>query len=91
MANVTVRRAEFLPYNCLMLRNINRPFLYYSNCLPGTLIPNPLHILEQNLLAAAVVDVRDSAVGVAGNALSGFKGALIFQKILDTGRPKQVR
>jgi hypothetical protein len=49
------------------------------------------HILEQNLLAAAVIELRRSAVGVAGDALSGFKGAIIFQKIRDAGRPKRVR
>ena len=34
---------------------------------------NRLYILEQNLLAAAVIKLRGPAVGVAGNALSGFK------------------
>jgi hypothetical protein len=31
-----------------------------------------------------------SAVGVASNSLSGFKGPVIFQKIRDTGRPERV-
>jgi hypothetical protein len=44
-------------------------------------IPNPLHILEQNSLTAAVIEFRGPAVGVAGDALSGFKGPVIFQKI----------
>jgi hypothetical protein len=47
-----------------------------------------LHILQQNLLAAAIIEFRGSAVGVAGDSLSGFKGAVIFQKICDTGRPE---
>jgi hypothetical protein len=47
-----------------------------------------LHILEQNLLAAAVIKLRSPAVGVAGNALSGFKSAVVFQKIRNTGRPE---
>ena len=51
-------------------------------------IPNPLHVLEQNLLAAAVIEFRGPAVGVAGDSLSGFKGAVIFQKIRDAGRPE---
>ena len=49
---------------------------------------NPLHVLEQNLLAAAVIEFRGPAVGVAGDPLSGFQGAVIFQKIRDTGRPE---
>jgi hypothetical protein len=36
------------------------------------LVPNPLHVLEQNLLAAAVVEFCGPAVGVAGDSLSGF-------------------
>jgi hypothetical protein len=51
-------------------------------------VSNPLHILEQNLLTAAIIEFRSSAVGVAGDSLSGFKGAVIFQKIRDAGRPK---
>ena len=51
-------------------------------------VPNPLHVLEQNLLAAAVIEFRGPAVGVAGDSLSGFKGAVIFQKIRDAGRPE---
>ena len=51
-------------------------------------VPNPLHILEQNLLTAAVIEFRGPAVGVAGDSLSGFKGAVIFQKIRDAGRPE---
>jgi hypothetical protein len=52
------------------------------------LVPNPLHVLEQNLLSAAVIEFRGPAVGVTSDALSGFKGAVIFQKIRDPGRPK---
>jgi|SRR5271165_1570374 len=51
-------------------------------------IPNPFHIFEQNLLTAVVIEFRGSAVGVAGDSLSGFKGAVIFQKVRDAGRPK---
>jgi hypothetical protein len=51
-------------------------------------IPNPLHILQQYLLAAAVVEFRGPAVGVAGDTLSGLKGAIILEKIRDTGRPE---
>jgi hypothetical protein len=52
------------------------------------LVANPLHVLEQNLLTAAVVEFCGPAVGVAGDSLSGFKGAVIFQKIRDAGRPE---
>jgi hypothetical protein len=52
------------------------------------LVSNPLHIFEQNLLTAAVVEFRSAAVGVAGDSLSGFKSAVIFQKIRDAGRPE---
>ena len=51
-------------------------------------VPNPLHVLQQNLLAAAVIEFRGSAVGVARNPLRGFKGAVIFEKIRDAGRPE---
>jgi hypothetical protein len=49
------------------------------------------HILEQNLLAAAVIQLCRSAVGVTSDSLSGFNGAIIFQKICDTSRPEGVR
>ena len=52
------------------------------------LVSNPLHILEQNLLAAAVIEFRGAAVGVTGDSLSGFQCAVIFQKIRDAGRPE---
>ena len=42
------------------------------------LIPDPLHILQENFLTAAVIKFRGPAVGVAGDALSGFKSAVIF-------------
>jgi hypothetical protein len=37
---------------------------------------------------AAVIEFRGTAVDMAGDALSGFKGAVIFQKIRDTGCTK---
>ena len=49
---------------------------------------NPLHVLEEDLLAAAVIKFRGPAVGVAGDSLSGFQGTVIFQKIRDAGRPE---
>jgi hypothetical protein len=54
-------------------------------------IPNSLHILEQNLLATAVIEFRGPAIGVTGDSLSGFQGAVIFQKIRDAGRSEGVR
>jgi hypothetical protein len=44
------------------------------------------HVLQEHLLAAAVIKFRGSAVGVACYALSGFKCAVIFQKVCDAGR-----
>jgi hypothetical protein len=55
-------------------------------CAVHNLVPNPLHIFEENLLTAAVIKFGGSAVCVAGDSLSGFKGAVIFQKIRDAGR-----
>jgi hypothetical protein len=49
-------------------------------------IPNPLHVLKQNLLAAAVIEFRSPAVGAAGDSLSGFESAVIFEKIRDACR-----
>jgi len=51
-------------------------------------ISNPLHVLEQNLLSAPVIEFRGPAVGVAGDTLSGFKRTVIFQKVRDPGRPE---
>ena len=51
------------------------------------LVTNPLHILQENLLAAAVIKFRGPAVGVAGDALSGLQSAVIFEKIRDACRP----
>ena len=55
------------------------------------LVPNPLHVLQENLLTASVVEFRSAAIGVASDSLSGFQGAVIFQKIRDTGRAERVR
>jgi hypothetical protein len=41
-----------------------------------------------NLLTAAVIKFCGPAVSVAGDSLSGFKGAVIFQEIRDAGRPE---
>jgi hypothetical protein len=46
------------------------------------------NVFQQNLLTAAVVEFRRSAVGVAGDSLSGFQGAVMLQKIRDPRRPK---
>jgi hypothetical protein len=54
-------------------------------------VANPLHVLEQNLLAAAAVKFRRLAVGVASYSLSGFQSVVIFQKIRDACRPERVR
>ena len=51
-------------------------------------IPNPLHVLEQNLLTAAVIEFRGPAVGMTSNPLSYLQSAVIFQKIRDAGRPE---
>lgn len=52
------------------------------------LVTNSLHIFEQNLLSAAVIKLGGPAVCVARDSLRGFKGAVIFQKIRDPGRPE---
>jgi hypothetical protein len=49
-------------------------------CHDEALIPNPLHILDQNLLTALVIEFGGPAVGVAGDALSGFQPA--YYKLL---------
>jgi hypothetical protein len=54
----------------------------------SALVANPLHVLQENLLTAAVIKFRGPAVGVAGDSLSRFKSAVIFQKIRDAGRPE---
>ena len=42
-------------------------------------------------MSATVIEFRGPAVGVDGNSLSGFKNAVILQKICDAGRAKRVR
>jgi hypothetical protein len=44
--------------------------------------------LQEHLLSAAVIEFRGPAVGVACDSLSGFKGAIIFEKISNTGGPE---
>ena len=56
----------------------------------STSVPNPLHVFEQNLLPAAVIQFPGSAIGVAGDPLGRFKGAVVFQKIRNAGRSKRV-
>ena len=50
---------------------------------------NPLHVLEEDLLAAAVIKFRGPAVGVAGDSLSRFKSTVILQEIRDAGCPDE--
>jgi len=59
--------------------------------IAGYSVPDPFHILQEYLLAAAVIKFRGAAVDMAGDALSGFKGAVIFQKIRDAGRAERMR
>ena len=56
-----------------------------------TSISDSFHILQEHLLPAAVIQFRGPTIGVTGDSLSGFKSAVIFQKIRDAGRPKRVR
>src|SRR6266478_7588594 len=44
-------------------------------------VANPLHIFEQNLLAAAIIKLGGAAIGMAGDSLCCLKSAIIFQKI----------
>jgi len=46
-----------------------------------------LHIFEQHLLTAAVIELCRPTVGVASDPLRSFKSPVIFQKICDTGPP----
>jgi hypothetical protein len=41
-----------------------------------------LHILQEYLLAASVIEFRGPAVGVTGDPQSGFKGAIISRKFV---------
>jgi hypothetical protein len=36
----------------------------------GVFVPDPFHVFEENLLAAAVIEFRGPAVGVAGDSLA---------------------
>jgi hypothetical protein len=48
-------------------------------------------MVEQNLLAATVIELGSTAVSVPGNALCGLKGTVIYQKIGDAGDSERVR
>jgi hypothetical protein len=50
-------------------------------------MPDSLHILQKHLLAAAVIEFRSVAVGMASNPLRALKGAAIFHEARDTGHP----
>jgi hypothetical protein len=65
---------------------ISRHFVTFLRA--SKLVSNPFHILEQNLLYAAIVKFRGPAVGVASDPPSGFQGAVIFQEIRDASRPE---
>jgi hypothetical protein len=41
-------------------------------------VPNPFQIFEEHLLTAAIIKFRSPAVGMPGDSLSGFKGAIVF-------------
>jgi hypothetical protein len=54
-------------------------------------VSNPLQMSSSRTLCSrTVIEFRGPAVGVAGDSLRGFQGAVIFQKILDPGRPERV-
>jgi hypothetical protein len=42
-------------------------------CPGSKLIPDPLHVFDEDLLCAAVVQLGGSTIGVAGNALGDFQ------------------
>jgi hypothetical protein len=50
--------------------------------IPASSIPNSLHVLEQHLLAAPVIEFCGPAVDVAGDSLGGFQGAIISRKFV---------
>jgi hypothetical protein len=55
---------------------------------PNVELGIPIHIFEQNLLPAAVIEFCGPAVDMAGDSLGGFKGAVIFQKVGYPSRPE---
>jgi len=57
----------------------------------GQSISNTLHVFEQNLLAAAVIEFCGPTIGVASDSLCGLKSAVVLEKIRDAGRPEGVR
>jgi hypothetical protein len=51
-------------------------------------VPDALHVLQENFLSAAIVELGGPAVGMTGDTLSGFKGTVILQKIRDASCPE---
>ena len=51
------------------------PRHFVSSRRSSKLVTNPLHIFEENLLAATVIQFGGPTVGMVGDSLSGFQGA----------------
>jgi len=44
----------------------------------GRVVPDPFHVFEEHLLTTPIIEFRGPAVGVAGDSLGRFKGAVIL-------------
>ena len=51
---------------------------------------NPLDLVERNLVAGAVVELRRARAGMVSHGLSVFERAAVGEKIRESGRPKCV-
>jgi hypothetical protein len=45
---------------------------------PYNLIPSPLHIFEQDLLSAPIIELGGATIGVTGYPLGHFQSAIVF-------------
>jgi hypothetical protein len=54
------------------------------------LVANPFHVLQEHLLAAAVVGLRCPAVGMPGDPLRHFKRSSILQEVRDSGSSQRM-
>jgi hypothetical protein len=53
------------------------------------LIPNPLHVLEQELLPTPIIEFGGATIGVTGYPLGHLQRAIVFQVVGDAGGAKE--
>ena len=53
-----------------------------NQLIKRTSVPNALHVLEQYLLPATIIEFGSTAISVPDDSLDGLQGPVIFQKMV---------